>query len=193
VEHPERSYQARIMKNWRSIPMNVSSLMARRDIQPFAGLYPTRWRIKAKYSFSKYTPDQTFEYVGCPNGTVAWFVRRLLSFAFSGEIRAYEFDRGGVHAWARSRLQRESTDLAASDYSRVYRFYYPWIAARGYIVTPWTSGPMHRLPLLHQGRKFTLYSASTLEQVPVASWQEFKQWLSSANLVLGKPPLTSTS
>jgi hypothetical protein len=179
------------MKNWKSVSMEFKG--RRLDIQPFAGVYPTRWKISAMYSFERRGKLRKFEYLGKPNATVATFVMQIVRGSIAGgQLEAKEFDRGGVLAYAFTTLSRGNSTLQISDWTQGFRFYYPFCTGAGEMVSTWMRYTFHRLPVVFQGKKCLVYSQYTPTEIVDDTWRIHKVWLSGANLQLGKPQLTST-
>ena|SRR5580692_8605960 len=152
-------------------------------IQPFAGVYPTRWKIEASYSYERGArrPNREFKYIGKPDQLVAWHVRHILRRSLVGRVEAREFDRGGVIAYALQRTQREHLNI--SDWSPIFRFYYPFAHANAIMLTPWTQ-VFQRIPVIHRGKRAMIYSAYLSDIIQETQWQEHKTWLEGANLRL---------
>jgi hypothetical protein len=177
------------MKDWRTIPLGWN--LARTEVQPFAGVYPTRWKIEMDYALERGAErfNRRFVYLGKPNPTIAARVRYLAQHATLGFIKAKEFDRGGMLAYVETYPPRMGGSLAATDWNHPFRFYYPWLTGSGEMITSWASlnRTMHRIPLLYQGTRAMVYHSGLAADISPASWSEHKTWLRSVNLRLAKP------
>lgn len=172
----------------------MQHVLNRSDLQPFPGLYPTRWKIAAEYSWMPQTSrtrktTQVFLYLGKPNRRVAAFVARLLSESTAGRLIAWEFDKGGSLARADVYLPYGSAVLP-SHLTASHRFYFPFNSL-GSFLTPW-SRPVHRIPVVWQGRRCMIYSSTQVALLTPEIWQEHRAWLDTAHLTWGKPPSIST-
>ena len=176
-----RDVKSCIMRDWRTIPTRFNS--QRVDVRPFAGVYPTRWKIDAEYALERNAQrfNRRLHYLGKPNPITAAQVLSILQHATIGVVRAWEFDRGGTLAWAETYAPRIG-GLFAADYNFPFRFYYPWIAGNGFLVTTWTGRTMHRHPLLYQKRRMLVYD--TRAAIPNEDWGAHKSWLDRAGLQL---------
>ena len=184
------------MKNWRTISMIPNC--TRLDPQPFAGDYPTRWRIEVNYGRNRMAtrPSQVFHYVGKPNPLVARRVMQICTYSVCGTIYAVEFDRGGAFAFTRTHLPNRH--ILAADWAQVFRFYYPWIHSEGTLIEPWLSenGRVHRMPIIFHAKRGLIYHRNQQADMEASawqtSWQEHKAWLERVSIQWGKFPSTST-
>lgn len=177
------------MKNWKSISREWHRGRGQ-DLQPFPGLYPTRWEIWAKYHLvSLRTPERKFYYLGKPNSLIAARFQWILRNSAVIKAKAVEFDRGGALAFGETGLPQ--MELAVVDWCNQFRFYYPWLSRRTQLITFWTRR-IDRVQVTFQGRPCILYCTDP-DTITPEHWQEHKTWLDGQNLRLGKPELTSTN
>jgi hypothetical protein len=176
------------MKNWKTIPLGYNQ--GRTNVEPFAGLYPTRWKIEGEYTLNVrgQKSDQRFSYLGKPNPTVALRLRYIFQRAPIGSFSLKEFDRGGLLAYADTYPPRLAGQILATDWNSVFRFYYPWMSGSGELVTSWGIGrTIHRVIVPYQGRAAVIYSEHSAANIAVQTWQEHKTWLNRNALQLAKP------
>jgi hypothetical protein len=176
------------MKNWKTIPLGFNR--GRTNVEPFAGLYPTRWKIEGEYTFNARgeKADQRFSYLGKPNPTVAFRLRYIFQRAPIGHFSLQEFDRGGLLAFADTYPPRLGGTILATDWNPVFKFYYPWMTAGGELMTGWGCGRLlHRIPIIYQGKRALVYDNRVPEIISAANWQEHKTWLNRNALQLAKP------
>jgi hypothetical protein len=99
-----------------------------------------------------------------------------------------EFDRGGLLAYADTYPPRLTGQILATDWSPVFRFYYPWMTGSGELITAWGIGrTVHRIPIVYQGKRALVYDNQVPERISTVSWQEHKTWLNRNALQLAKP------
>jgi hypothetical protein len=169
------------MRDWHQFPREFGP--NRRVIAPFVGLYPTRWKIEAGFSLVRggaRLPDQRFEYHGKPNYTVGRYLRYIMRMSRVGRIRAWEYDRAGLIAYADSRPALEH--LPVQDWTQGYRFYYPQGYSSAHMITVWQN-QMHRIPVVIKGKTYIVYAYSTV--LDPSEWSTHKTWLENEALQLG--------
>lgn len=173
------------MKNWKRAVRHREFRRANEALEPFAGVYPTRWKISIEYAqhFGGKL-DRKFSYLGKPNGRIAAHVLRVITNARRGFLYASEFDRNGILAYSEIALPRGSVGI--TDWTHGFRFYYPWLYGDTVLFHQWMS-QVNRTPVLFKGKQVLVYTEAAAGQIPESWWETHKAWLNTRNFSWAKP------